>query len=311
MQSTGWCFTINNPRNALDVDLDVPCVRYAIFQIETGETGTPHYQGYVEFHRSQRMQFVKDLLGDEAHVEQRRGTREQAREYCRKEEGRVEGPWEIGTWTGGQGTRNDIAAFKARVDAGATDVELWDEFPNNYLRYSKMLNVVRALKQPKRNWKTHVTLLYGPPGCGKSRWVAEQAPDAYYKPANEHWWDGYSGQADVVLDDYKAWLPWSTLLQLLDRYPMSLPVKGAHSNFIARRIFITTNFLPSEWYGKDDGDKYARYPIDALTRRVDSWKAFRRSRIDESQFEELVTDKYDQFLQFVINYQHPASRNPQ
>lgn len=308
-QAAHWCFTLNNPRHALDVDLAIPEVRYAVWQHEIGENGTPHYQGYLELNRSQRLSWLQALLPG-AHFEKRRGTREQARDYARKEDSRIDGPFEIGEWTGGQGTRNDIAAFKARLDAGATDVELWDEFPSMFLRYGRMLQSVRTLKQAKRSWKTEVVVLYGPPGCGKSRWVAEQAPNAYYKPANESWWDGYNGQEDVVLDDYKSWLPWSTLLQLLDRYPMQVPVKGGHANFIAKRIFITTNFLPSDWYSKDtDGGFTRKYPLDALTRRVDSWRAFRRSRDSaELEFKEFANDKYEEFIQWVVNFQ-PANHN--
>ena len=34
----------------------------------------------------------------DSHHEQRRGTRDQARDYCRKVETRVEGPYEFGEW---------------------------------------------------------------------------------------------------------------------------------------------------------------------------------------------------------------------
>jgi len=250
------------------------------------------------------MSFVKKLIGDEAHCEIRKGPRDAAREYCRKQEGRVEGPWELGEWTGGQGQRSDIASFKAAIDSGADDVKLWDEHPNLFLRYGKMLANVRALKAPKRDWKTHVTVIYGPPGCGKSRSAQETMPNAFYKTPNDHWWNGYAGEEDVILDDYKAWLPWSTLLQVLDRYPMQVPTKGGFVSFHPKRLIITTNFLPSDWYGKeDDGGRTRKYPLDALTRRVDSWKAFRRNRNEELEFKEFGNDKYEEFIQWVVNFQ--------
>lgn len=310
MSAAHWCFTLNNPRHQLDVTLETPSVRYAIFQIETGEEGTPHFQGYLELQRSQRLSFLQRLIPG-AHFEQRRGTREQARDYCRKEEGRVEGPWEVGTWEGGQGTRSDIASFKAAIDRGDDDAKLWDDHPNLFLRYGKMLQSVRALKAPKRTWKTHVTVVYGPPGCGKSRWAAETMPNAFYKTANDSWWNGYNGEEDVILDDYKAWLPWSTLLQVLDRYPMQVPTKGGFTAFFPKRLIITTNFLPSEWYGKDeDGGRARKYPLDALTRRVDSWRAFRRMRDSaELEFKEFGNDKYEEFIQWVVNFQRSNNNN--
>ena len=40
-------------------------------------------------------------------------------------------------------------------------------------------------------------------GTGKSRWVAAIWPDAFWKAPESKWWDGYSGQETVVLDDFK------------------------------------------------------------------------------------------------------------
>ncbi len=73
------------------------------------------------------------------------------------------------------------------------------------------------------------------------------APNAYWKPVGE-WWDGYDGQEDVVMDDFYGWLKWSFLLNLLDRYPMLVPIKGGTKEFVAKRVFITSNKKPEMWY---------------------------------------------------------------
>ena len=46
-------------------------------------------------------------------------------------------------------------------------------------------------------------MLWGPSGTGKSRFVAARWPDAFWKAPESKWWDGYSGQETVVLDDFK------------------------------------------------------------------------------------------------------------
>ena len=46
-------------------------------------------------------------------------------------------------------------------------------------------------------------MLWGPSGTGKSRFVAACWPDAFWKAPESKWWDGYSGQETVVLDDFK------------------------------------------------------------------------------------------------------------
>jgi len=38
------------------------------------------------------------------------------------------------------------------------------------------------------------------------------------------------------------------MLQLLDRYPLRVEVKGSSVPFVSRRIIITSNASPDEWY---------------------------------------------------------------
>ena len=93
--STQWCFTFNNysmddvhrlralhtdPRNKL---------AYICFQPELApNTGTPHLQGFIAFESRKRFSTVKRLLGDSTHLETPRGTPEQNRTYCSKDESR-------------------------------------------------------------------------------------------------------------------------------------------------------------------------------------------------------------------------------
>ena len=64
-----------------------------------------------------------------------------------------------------------------------------------------------------------VWVLWGPSGTGKSRFVAACWPDAFWKAPESKWWDGYSGQETVVLDDFKDYaMPLVELQRLLDWY---------------------------------------------------------------------------------------------
>lgn len=62
------------------------------------------------------------------------------------------------------------------------------------------------------------------------------------------WWDGYSGQHTVIIDEFYGQLRWSFVLQLLDRYPLRVETKGGCVPFVSRRIIITSNREPSQWY---------------------------------------------------------------
>ena len=74
-------------------------------------------RGYVVFSGKKRLQWLKRNCDQTAHWESRRGSHLQAKEYCSKEESRVDGPWEAGEegdHLGGQGKRNDMLALKRK-----------------------------------------------------------------------------------------------------------------------------------------------------------------------------------------------------
>ena len=72
MQGTNWLFTINNPAD-VDLPRTWPDVRYCCWQLEEGENGTPHLQGYVVLEKRKRLGGMK-RLDKTAHWEQRKGT---------------------------------------------------------------------------------------------------------------------------------------------------------------------------------------------------------------------------------------------
>ena len=110
-QSRGrnWCGTLNNPGGDVKVEAVLRAcadVRYACGQREVGGVnGTEHDQFYVEFSTTYTLSAVRGLL-PRAHWEVRRGTKREARDYCRKEETRVpDTQWEIGVWVNNRGGR--------------------------------------------------------------------------------------------------------------------------------------------------------------------------------------------------------------
>lgn len=175
-----WCFTINNPDFAIN-EVDMPAsVKYVSWQLEIGEEGTLHYQGFIQFFGPQRLSALKKLFPT-AHFEKRRGTAEQARDYSMKEESRIEGPWEIGEFAGGQGKRTDLAdAAELVKKKGARAVA--HEMPEVYLKFHRGLHALeQALEKPRpdpdfvpRPWQARVlALLSQPPNDRNIIWVKD------------------------------------------------------------------------------------------------------------------------------------------
>lgn len=264
-----WCFTINNPTLTESDNLSAlfatsPDVRYLVYQVEEGEQGTRHIQGYIELTKATRLNTMKRLISPRAHLEIRRGTRQQARDYCMKEESRVEGPFEYGEWIEDTANVKKVPdQIRELVDAGRGEKELWEHHFGWMVRYYRGVREYIRIRTPDRDYKTRVTVLYGPPRTGKSRWCMENFQDIYWKPRGE-WWDGYSGQSVVVMDDFYGWIKYDELLRVCDRYPLLVPTKGGYANFAARHVAITSNRRPVEWYRNLDD-------LSALYERVEEW----------------------------------------
>lgn len=250
------------------LDLETNHVRYSVCQVEQcPETGRLHVQGYTEFSRPTRVTKFKQIIDDRAaHCERRRGTRIQAREYCLKQDSRLWGPYEYGDFgTGGQGGRTDLLSVKRAIDEGASQAQVASDYFESWVRHHKAFaaysNLLATTSPTLRTVRT--TVLWGPTGSGKSHRAYTHAPHAYrLAPPNvDHgalWWDGYDNQKTIILDDFESWIPFRTLLQLLDKYPIRCQVKGGVVMAQWTHVIITSNAHPDSWYA----NAYAGGPLE-------------------------------------------------
>lgn len=89
MVSRNYVWTLNNYTeddvSALTSESFKEKVTYSIFAKEVGEkTKTPHLQGYTVFRSPQRLAGVKKLISGRIFAEPRRGSHQQALDYCKK-----------------------------------------------------------------------------------------------------------------------------------------------------------------------------------------------------------------------------------
>jgi hypothetical protein len=107
-------------------------------------------------------------------------------------------------------------------------------------------------------------VFWGPTGSGKSRRAWEESTlDAYPKDPRTKFWCGYNGQEHVVVDEFRGGIDISHLLRWLDRYPVIVEIKGASVVLQAKKIWITSNIPPVQWYPDLDASTFA-----ALERRL-------------------------------------------
>lgn len=286
--SRHWCFTVNGlgdnradaQMNAVAYDIaltETPPIKFYVMQLERGAAGNYHLQGYAEFKHPVRGTALR-VGGFHPHWEKRMGTQFQAIQYATKEETRVVIPgcvthFEHGRAGPGQGSRTDLEALGARVlEVGAEQAGI--ENAGAYIRYNKGMHALEAMANKKDNKKPRsdirVTVLIGPTGTGKSYrafhnfeddddvWIASP-------PTNSNWYAyGYESEKNVIFDDYRgSWMKCSALLRLLQEWPMDVNVCGGSRAWRARRVVITSNVHPRNWY--PNVDEATR---EALMRRI-------------------------------------------
>lgn len=120
-----WCFTwfdIKSPPVYDDTKM-----QYLIYQEEKcPKTGSIHLQGFVQFRNRKKMNGAKAALNSKTvHLEITKGTPQQAADYCRKGETRIEGGLfaEYGKLVK-QGQRTDLLHVKKLIDEGKSYAEL-------------------------------------------------------------------------------------------------------------------------------------------------------------------------------------------
>lgn len=243
----------------LDIFLENPETKtiYVVFQEELCPTTLkPHLQGYLHFQRSVRKHFVRGLLRPATEITAANGTAAQNKIYCTKDESRKPGtmPHEHGTSPVGQGHRSDWDTVKDDLLQGMSTADLAERHPR-IVASGGVDRLRSALTKPRVLGTPVETIVYwGLPGSGKT-WKAIQEAQAdgrpyYVKSASTgQWWDGYEGQPLIVWDDFAPEeIPISHFLGICQAIPLRVQVKGSTAQFLGVKIWITSNFDPSQWW---------------------------------------------------------------
>lgn len=257
------CFTLNNPvphpleviaRCSNGVYVRTGTVRYICFQLEEGDSGTRHWQGYIQFLKPIGLRLVGRLLGGNPHIEVQRGSNVQARDYCKKIDSRIEGPWEWGTFCEGPGERVDLAmALELMAEGGLHAVAVGA--PEVFVRNHRGLRALELELAPPRTSKPIVTVITGETGVMKTRSVMGQFPDTFNEmltpQRGTHWFDGWNGQSPILFDEFQSEL-WAIqfFLKLCDHYPCSVKIHGGvvRVGNGCTDVFILSNVPPHEWW---------------------------------------------------------------
>lgn len=266
-----YVFTVNNYTEEDECQVyampwEVKDCRYIVVGKETGESGTPHLQGYISFHQPKSLKQLREWFPT-AHFENRKGTPAQASDYCKKDGDYFE--WgtlpmdNAAKGAAGAAAMEQLIAdtmeavrngdYKAVPAAGLTFVKAAEYLVLKEQQQERNLDVLQG--DLPHEW------YYGLPGTGKSKKAREENPGAYLKMCNK-WWDGYTGQDVVIIEDFDP--DHKCLVHHLkiwgDRYPFPCEIKGGKLDIRPTKVIVTSNYHPREIFERQQD-------CDAIMRR--------------------------------------------
>lgn len=272
IKAFNWTYTLNNPTHEEIESINgAECV-YHIYGQEHPDT-TPHLQGYIQFKHQKRMNEVKKALGTQRlHLEKSNGTAEENITYCSKEDTT---PFIKGT-PKQSGKRTDIDLIKDLVKTH-TVAELIEDGTLKNQQQVKFAYTCQTHQNTHRTEYPRVIWLCGDSGAGKSKHIYDNhKADEVHKQTNTiKFWDGYTNQPIVVLDDIRAdFAKFHELLTLLDKYPHRVEVKGDTRIFNSHTIYITSPYTPQQLYKNKTSENLIQ-----LIRRIDEVYEYKYPKI--------------------------------
>lgn len=297
-QGKRWVATLyNNYANSitrLDELYDAGKVRKYVCQEEQcPRTGRLHLQLFLVLDKRLRRGQLQRLLDqNDGHFEIAGGSDKQNRDYCTKAESATgEHRCERGDFAeASQGKRSDLQRVAELVRGGHSLAEIASQETASYIKYHKGIkDAISVIPRNPRKF-LQVVVLYGPSGVGKSRFVREFAKrnelSVFSKDTgvNNIWFDGYTHQDVLLLDDFEPKdVPFRNLLKWMDVYELNVQVKGGYVCANWSYVFVTTNVHPDLWYVEQD-----QMSRDALQRRI-KW----RLQCDSGSF---ATEQHNEFF---------------
>ena len=299
----------NNDEELLLYCEKLPDFRYCVFQRESGEEyGTIHNQMYIEFKQQKTFDTIKKYFPT-AHIEERKGTKKQARDYCMKDTTRVVGPFEIGEFSGA-GEKLSMADVLKAIEDGATNIEIANKFPTQYMRNLNSINQYRqdlkfdAFRDKFR--ELEVTYISGVGGVGKTRYVMEKYgySNVYRTTSYDRsMFDAYNGEDVILFDEFRTSIKnISDLLNYLDGYPLMLPARYNNKVACYTKVYIVSNIPISKQYEELQKNEPTSY--QALLRRIHHIYEF-NTAIDIVNLDDKKT-KYEQMPLPMNNVKFPT-----
>ncbi len=195
-----------------------------------------------------RMPAAKTDLGySKIHLEERKGTREEARNYCMKLESRKSGPFELGTWEdGGQGKRTDMDKAALLIQEKGVDA-VADAMPGTFIRMQKHFTNYQTYLDNRHQPDSREILCFwmkGPSDIGKTHAAYAVLKNMYTlcPGKGQGWWDGYNKETSLLIDELMVdTVPAADIIHIADKWKYRCPIKGGFTWARWNTLVVTSN----------------------------------------------------------------------
>lgn len=153
-----------------------------------------------------------------------------------------------------QGQRTDLEDVFYRIKQNEPLENIAEDYESIFMRYSHGLKELKKfhLKRTTKEFRhVNVEVYYGKTGVGKTKKAVNENPCAFLTDGAElsnGWFDGYSGEKTLIIDEYDSDVKITRMLKLLDGYQQRLPVKGSFVYANWDKVIITSNINPNDWH---------------------------------------------------------------
>lgn len=257
-----WCLTVWDEDPPL---FNPDTMRYLLYAPETcPDTGKHHWQTYIYLRFAKtRSACIKSMnLKIHPFAKAADGSFESNLNYIRgpyvSPDGSKTKPYNPDHVEQGsppsQGARADLLALRDAMSSGETTVEkiILDK-PDIYHMYGRTLHAIDTQLNVNK-FRTEMTQgiwYWGQTGTGKShRAFKNYSPDTHYVwHSDKGWWDHYTGQETVIMNDFRGEITYNHMLQLVDKYPFQVSRRGAPPRqFTSKTVIVTSSLPPHKVY---------------------------------------------------------------
>ncbi len=228
--------------------------KYSCFQIEKGgNCETTHIQGFITFKNPMTWSTFKNYFPC-AHFNKCISSNTDCKQYCSKQDTRIEGPFEDGEFTE-ERARSDCKEFYQAVVSGVDKFQLAEINPRLFMQQYRNIDTMRyeylSSEFAKKDREVEVTYIYGPPETGKSRYVYNKYGYSKLYSVDDYRrgpFDDYCGEDVILFDEFKGQIDCTQMNRLIDRYPVKLPCRFRNKQACYTKVYIVSNLSLAQLY---------------------------------------------------------------